>query len=1226
MSFKIIQWNVKGYTNNYNELLILIKQHSPKIIALQETHIISSTNLPIPINYNLISLNTTNSYGGVALLIHNSIQYNPIILQNDFDAIGIEITSKQKFSLLCCYIQPNRNFSNQNLENVLNNSNNSTIVCGDFNSWHQKWGSPRSNKRGNILSNYIDNSNYICLNNGNPTHFTTHNTFTHIDLTLCTPNIAIDAQWTTGNDLCGSDHFPIVISLFNSQCFHFSTTKPKFQIDSANWDLFQKNLDLLSESIQLSSNINKEAANLNKIILQSAHRSIPQAHPNFKLRNVPWWTSELTELRKNKMQKWRELYRNISNENVIAYKKANAQFRRKLKDVKSNSLKNFTSQINPSTPTQHVWGSIRRFCGLRTTHEIHCISKANHFITEKLEIAQEFSILWSEESNDSHFPAEFCEKKINTLLSTNNLSADSRSQAIETDLTMIELLSALQKLKGKTPGYDRISYPMIKNMTITTKCRLLTLYNNIFNNFIPQSYKTSLVIPILKPNKNKTLIESYRPISLNPCCSKVLDKIISNRLWWFVTTYNLLNQNQIGFKKGKSVMDVLLFLDHTILDSITSKKHISIISLDFTKAFDKIGIHSVIDQLKTWKVGPKIINYVYNFLSNRKIIVRVGKYYSSTRPLHNGIPQGSPLSVILFLIAYNRLADIMSTYKEIQFCAYADDFNIIIKNNRDKNITTDLNSLFQDLNNWCLYSGAVLSIAKSKHLHICRKNECNCTILANNYQLENVTQMRILGLIFNRRYNWKNHVERLIESLSKSLDVIKCLSSIKFNCSTLSLVNVMKALVFSKIEYALPIYGYASNSILKKVRSFMNNSIRLATGAFRSTRIANLYIETNSQSLESKRDTLTAKLQKNFMLSKNTPIHKIINKPIKRKIKSTISHSIKICQQLNIPYKPQSISKDIYPPWTFNNSVIIRSLQYYSKTSTTIDTYKQLFLEIKNKYRHYNFIYTDGSKTQNHVGYSVTTTDHTLKISTLPLYSTVYTAEIIAILEAIKYAHSQRGKFAICSDSLSSLDAIANINNTNYYSTQIRHLLNKKINKVILIWVPGHMQIEGNEFADMQARSALIYPTINSPNHNQNDISKFIKYNFLTKNKNDQFEKCSAWYKLINPSAISIDKFLNTNPKDISRLDSIKILRLRFGHCKLTHEYLMNTQKSNTCLFCNTNTTSIQHIIIDCTHFNYIRSQIFITNNPLNILNNLNLKNIQLLLRYLKITGLYNLI
>jgi len=241
---------------------------------------------------------------------------------------------------------------------------------------------------------------------------------------------------------------------------------------------------------------------------------------------------------------------------------------------------------------------------------------------------------------------------------------------------------------------------MIKNSSSIVQDRIVSQFNNIFNTYIPQSYKTSLIIPILKPNKNKTDISSYRPISLNCCIGKILDKIISQRLWWFLTNNKLIHPNQFGFKKGKSTSDSLLFVDHLITKSLNTKKHISLVSLDFARAFDRVGAHSIIDQVIYWKCGPKIINYVKNFMSNLEITVRVGTQNSSIRLLNNGIPQGSPTSVVLFIIAFNKLANIISRHKQINFSTYADDFFIIINLKKNKNIIYNRNPLFLDIENW----------------------------------------------------------------------------------------------------------------------------------------------------------------------------------------------------------------------------------------------------------------------------------------------------------------------------------------------------------------------------------------------------------------------------------------------------------------------------------------------------------------------------------------------
>jgi len=187
----------------------------PKVICLQETHIHSLHNIPIPPNFTIIEKNTANnSHGGVAMLVHNSIQYDRLTMNHDFDAVGIVLHSKMKIRLITTYIPPDKSFQLDNLVNMFGNPYENTIITGDFNSWHQSWGSPTNNRKGNIIFKYITESNLLTLNDGSPTHFSTHNSLTHVDLTISTPNLVTHSKWKTDEDLFGSDHFPIHISLF----------------------------------------------------------------------------------------------------------------------------------------------------------------------------------------------------------------------------------------------------------------------------------------------------------------------------------------------------------------------------------------------------------------------------------------------------------------------------------------------------------------------------------------------------------------------------------------------------------------------------------------------------------------------------------------------------------------------------------------------------------------------------------------------------------------------------------------------------------------------------------------------------------------------------------------------------------------------------------------------------------------------------------------------------
>jgi len=170
------------------------------------------------------------------------------------------------------------------LEDTLYNNQTPSLILGDFNGWHPAWGSPKTNSRGKTIQQFIDNTQLILLNDKSPTHFSTHNTYTHIDLLLCSATLAPHAKWEILNDLHGSDHFPIVISLFPPNKIN-KFSKPFFILKKPTGSNTRLSHTNITKYFPL--NVNKEAAQINKIILHSANISIPQTSVNTKPYRVP---------------------------------------------------------------------------------------------------------------------------------------------------------------------------------------------------------------------------------------------------------------------------------------------------------------------------------------------------------------------------------------------------------------------------------------------------------------------------------------------------------------------------------------------------------------------------------------------------------------------------------------------------------------------------------------------------------------------------------------------------------------------------------------------------------------------------------------------------------------------------------------------------------------------------------------------------------------------------
>lgn len=221
-------------------------------------------------------------------------------------------------------------------------------------------------------------------------------------------------------------------------------------------------------------------------------------------------------------------------------------------------------------------------------------------------------------------------------------------------------------------------------------------------------------------------------------------------------------------------MDALLYLDHVICKNRSTRNHTSILSIDFIKAFDRVGVHIVLQKLANWSIGPKMFKIIKSFLINRKFSVRINNNFSNVFSLYNGIPQGSPLSVTLFIIAFDDLSRIISANKSVDHCIYADDLYVISKEQSNDKIKEAFSQTLIAIDNWSKNSGAEVSFEKTNHLHICKKHNCNnIDLIFNNNSIKNVDSCKILGLLIDRKYSFKNHCIYLKKNLTNRLNIIK---------------------------------------------------------------------------------------------------------------------------------------------------------------------------------------------------------------------------------------------------------------------------------------------------------------------------------------------------------------------------------------------------------------------------------------------------------------------
>lgn len=600
-----------------------------------------------------------------------------------------------------------------------------------------------------------------------------------------------------------------------------------------------------------------------------------------------------------------------------------------------------------------------------------------------------------------------------------------------------------------------------------------------------------------------------------------------------------------------------------------------------------------VEKMSQWGLHGNVIQFVKNFLLNRKIQVRANGVSSQQRTLQNGTPQGSVLSVTLFLIAINDV--IKDLYRPVRSYLYADDLIIYAKGKSQTSLQILLQQSINSVNNWTKKTGFKLSPSKTKCIQFSRKHSAATPILVlDGRPLEFVNEIRHLGMVFDRRLTWGPHIDNLVKSCGKSINLMRVLANRYWGADSSILLRIYQCLIRSKLDYGAISYATASKTNLKKIDAIQSAALRIALGAFRTSPVHSLqclsgelplHIRRNQISLSyaissmatPSNDKLSVKSQRYSVVLANK---KFTHLPLYARV-SHLLHDLNIFLPAMLPRANSTI-----PPWTIPLVCIDVSMRQYPKSVSDPAVIQPAFDSLCNKYDTYEFIYTDASKTSNGVGSAIISSDHSLKYR-LSLTCSTFTAELYALLSAVKYARRFPLKqFAICTDSLSAIECLQQIYPANPLAQSIKECIGQEPNggqNMIFIYTPSHKGIVGNETADRLAKEAAT--DLQIP-----EEAVSIHTDLIALMKGLCVDKWQNIWSLQHTGLRSIQTSVQRRlPFPEHRWQQVAITRLRIGHTKLTHGYLISKENQPLCETCQTQLT-VQHLLINCKKFNNQRT------------------------------------
>ena len=340
----------------------------------------------------------------------------------------------------------------------------------------------------------------------------------------------------------------------------------------------------------------------------------------------------------------------------------------------------------------------------------------------------------------------------------------------------------------------------------------------------PSDLKTAKVIPLYKSG-SKSDLANYRPISLLPTFSKNFERSMHNRLHQHFHKNNIIYSAQFGFRAGHSCEHALITAKNEIFSALDKKEVAVLLLIDFSKAFDMVDHKILLDKLEHYGVRFNHLEWFKSYLRNRKQYVSVNNTNSTTSHLLHGVPQGSILGPLLFIIYINDLPNINKLAK---FILYADDANIIFRGKTLDEVGNKINEFIPLLLDWIGDNGLKLNVKKTKYLIFSNHTKYNLKININNTPIERNCSERFLGIILDENLNFNEHRSALSSRISRNSSIIQKLKGI---VPTTVLKTLFHSFVQSHICYCPSIWGLGPKYTLNKIFSAQKKGIRgLGTG------------------------------------------------------------------------------------------------------------------------------------------------------------------------------------------------------------------------------------------------------------------------------------------------------------------------------------------------------------------------------------------------------------
>jgi len=1190
---RVMQWNAESIATKVTELADRLTKDDIDVCVIQESHLQEGRRDPFIEGYATVRADRIAAkHGGLLAFVKKSLVMEEIgnvaLEATEVSTFRVRLSRSKWVHISNVYIPPENSKGQDSIKLRTDAipAMRSSLICGDFNAHTILWDEHvPQDARGEELVDWVFDNNLSILNDGDSTRVnrTTGNVSTP-DVTMCGSDWLGKVEWCVADPIGSSDHIPVIITI-NGDVKHQSVhgKRAKWKDTGIDWSHFREDMEQRAQAItdMEDCGLFGQIERFTTAMTEAGKKHVGKVKPGKRTR--VYLTPEVREKIRDRNRLRREMkerkveWQNACKDVKEAIQKAKEDSWREVvegavEDGDERKLWNFVKQLSGSPDSQSP-NEVLIHNGKRITSEK---KKADCFVSHYANVSK---LSFSREERE-------VTRKCKRMLK--HASVDGKSSS---DFTMQNLEKALSKMKRKgAPGPDDIPPSFLKELGPIAKALLLSIFNESFRLAeCPQIWRTAIIIPLLKAGKPSGVIKSYRPVSLTSCVVKLMERMMAEKIYHVMESSDKFSKLQAGFRRGRSCEDQILKITQAIENGFNQKKmeRSVLVLLDYSSAFDTVWRQKLLLSMNDIGISKQMIRWIASFLDNRQAKVRFGGSMSRSRCMRQGLPQGSVLSPLLFIIYINNLASILPGKETI--CMFADDVGILVTRRSATEAERAAQDIVDTVVTWSKEWRLTLNSSKSEVATFTTStkevNRWMPNIKINGEAVPFVKNPRLLGVYLDCMLSFGFHTKYVTREAAKKLRLIARVSNTTWGWQRDDLKKLYFSLPKSKMDYAAAGWQpWLSDTNIELLDRVQNQAIRLITGQMKSSPVDSLRFEAGLDPYSAHVERMCLRSsEKALRKPKDHPLRETAELAVKPKgnRRSWKARTDALGERVPVAArdrKPEMLFARA--PWQPPVDIeVFDSVPGISGRDDELETKKAASERRLDALNSDLVVYTDGSADagcrNGGAGVVVTrgpaanpTVIENIRVKGAALTSS-FEEEVEAALSAVKWICEKSdvdrdSRVTIATDSQSMCKALLA---GGPGMDELRNAMDDLPCRVVFQWIPGHSDVCGNELADAVAKEATQLEGEQRP-VSLNAISADLKN--IVPAKPPTHQRSIEVYSCLQKSKEEVIK---------TRADQTELGRLRAGHHlglnAIQHRY--NPEREATCERCGFDQDDVEH-------------------------------------------------